>query len=154
MEPKGLSPYSQQPTIGTYAEPDESNLHPQTLLRNIHFNIILPSARNFPAGLHPSGLSTTTVHIYLISAVRAACPAGPTRLGLVALIMFAEAPRYVVFTILPSLNFSYVPFLSSRAPILCCSLRPGHQALHRYKSICTIVVECALHLIVSLFSSC
>jgi hypothetical protein len=40
MEPRGSSPYSQEPSTGSYPQPDQSSLyHP--ILSMIHFNIIL-----------------------------------------------------------------------------------------------------------------
>jgi hypothetical protein len=42
MEPKGSSPYTQQPATCPYPEPDQSSLCPPPNLSKIHFNIILP----------------------------------------------------------------------------------------------------------------
>jgi hypothetical protein len=43
MEPEGSLPYTQEPAICHYPEPDQSSLRPPPNLSNIHFNIILPS---------------------------------------------------------------------------------------------------------------
>jgi hypothetical protein len=42
MEPEGLLPCSQEPFMGPYPEPDQSNLHNPFYLSKIHFNIIRP----------------------------------------------------------------------------------------------------------------
>jgi hypothetical protein len=44
MEPEGSLPYSQEPAIFSYPEPDQSSLCPRSNL-SIRFNIILPSMR-------------------------------------------------------------------------------------------------------------
>jgi hypothetical protein len=41
VEPKGSSPWSQQPATRPYPEPDESNSHPSTLLRSAFYVIYL-----------------------------------------------------------------------------------------------------------------
>jgi hypothetical protein len=43
MEPKGSSPYTQEPATSPYPEPDRTSLRPPPNLSKIHFNIILPS---------------------------------------------------------------------------------------------------------------
>jgi hypothetical protein len=41
MEPKGSSPYTQEPATCPYPQPDQSSLRPPPNLSKIHFNIIL-----------------------------------------------------------------------------------------------------------------
>jgi hypothetical protein len=52
MEPKGLSPYTQEPATCLYPKPDQSSVRPPPpKFSKIHFNIILPST---PGSSKPS----------------------------------------------------------------------------------------------------
>jgi hypothetical protein len=57
MEPESLLPYSQEPAIGLYPKPGESNPHSQTYFPKIHFNIILPSTPRSSEWSLPSRLA-------------------------------------------------------------------------------------------------
>jgi hypothetical protein len=59
-------------------------------LSKIHFNIVHPSTSWSPSGLLPSGYPTNILYAFLLSLVRAACPAHLILLHLITLIMLGE----------------------------------------------------------------
>jgi hypothetical protein len=77
MEPEcsSLYVYSQQPTTSFCLEAHESNpRHPISLFMNL-FSVILPAIPRLPCGLFASDFSTKTLYEFLLSSMRATCPA-------------------------------------------------------------------------------
>jgi hypothetical protein len=89
MEPEDSVPSSKEPSTGQYPEPDESNPSHLISLRSIlilstHLRLGLPS------GLFPSGFPTNILYAFLLSHIRATCPAHLILLDLIILIILGE----------------------------------------------------------------
>jgi hypothetical protein len=68
MEPKGSLPCSQEPSIGPYPEPDQSNPY-QPMLLSLRSNFILSNHLHLglPSGLFPSGFHINILYAFLFS---------------------------------------------------------------------------------------
>jgi hypothetical protein len=74
MEPEGSLPYSQQPYIGSYPEPDQSSPRALTYLLGISFNLTLhPSSSSSKWSLYFTLTHKNSVCISLLP-LRATCP--------------------------------------------------------------------------------
>jgi hypothetical protein len=73
MEPEGLLPYSQKPSIGSYLEPYQSNpYHP--ILSKIHFNIVHPPMSSSSQWSLAFWLSHQYPLCISLLPIRATCP--------------------------------------------------------------------------------
>jgi hypothetical protein len=131
METKDSLRHSQEPSTGSYPEPDQSSpYHP--ILSNIHFNIIHQSVLFF---LLVSLLLTFPPIFYMHSS----SPIHATSLAhLILLELFKlnlakstsyEAPHYEVFSNLSSLHLSLVKILSSAL----CSQTPSFKPIQNHR---------------------
>ena len=75
MEPECSSPLLQVLASCPYAEPDQSSSCPNTTSWRSILALSSHPRMGFPSGLFPSGFSTRTLCIPLLSPVRATCPA-------------------------------------------------------------------------------
>jgi hypothetical protein len=88
-ELEGSLPCLQEPSTGPYPEPDRSSPYHTISLRSVwilstHLRLGLPS------GLFPFGFPTNVLNAFLLSPIRATCPAHFILLDLTILIMFGE----------------------------------------------------------------
>jgi hypothetical protein len=78
MELEDSLSYSQEPSLGSYLEPHQSNQHHPILSVQDPFLILSTHLRlGLPCGLFPSGFPTNILYASLFSSIRATCPAHP-----------------------------------------------------------------------------
>jgi hypothetical protein len=92
MERDGWFPCLQEPTTGPYPEPDESNSHPIPYFPEFHFGLL--------SGLSHSGFPMKTVYLFLISPMRATCPAHFIPIDLITLTISGEEYKLWIFSFL------------------------------------------------------
>jgi hypothetical protein len=85
MEPVFSLPCSQEPSTVPYPEPDQSNLSKIHLL-STHLRLGLSN------GLLPSGFPTSILYVFLLSPIRAACPAHPVTKMALPFLYWHENP--------------------------------------------------------------
>jgi hypothetical protein len=88
MEPESLSSWSQQPP-SPYPEPDESNPHSPTLYPSDPSYLRLA----FPNGLFPSDIPVKILYYFVISSLRAKCPAHLIHLELIKVSRYTPRRR-------------------------------------------------------------
>jgi hypothetical protein len=114
-EHEGSSPYSQQPSNRSLSW--ARWIHPPNPQPISQRSILIPSYHlrfGLSCGLFPLGVPTRTPHTFLLSPMRATCPAHPP-----------HSPHCATFSILPLLHLSKVQIFPS-AP---CSQTPSVYAL-------------------------
>jgi hypothetical protein len=75
MEPNDSLPCWEEPSTGTYPEPNQPNPYHTILSLKMHFNIINPPTSYLLSGLFPSRFPTNILHAFLFSPIHATCPA-------------------------------------------------------------------------------
>jgi hypothetical protein len=83
MKHRGSLPYSQQPAICPYPEPDRSNPFPHPTSRRSILILSYPLRLGFPSGLLPTGFPTKSLYAPLLSLIRATWPAYLSLLDLI-----------------------------------------------------------------------
>jgi len=134
MEPEGLLPHSQVPTICPYTEPARSSPyspHPTSwrsiLILSSYLNLVLPS------GLFPPRFPAKNLHTPLPFPIRATCPAHLILLDFITRTIFGEQYR--------TLSSSVCSFLHS--PVTSSLLRPN--ILHNTLFSNTLSLRCSLN---------
>jgi hypothetical protein len=89
MKLEGSLPRSQEPTTGPYPDPHQPSSY-QLILSKIHFNIIHHLSLGLPSALFPSSFPTNILYAFLLSLIRATCPAHLILLDLIILIILGE----------------------------------------------------------------
>jgi hypothetical protein len=84
MESEGSLQCSEEPSTGSYPEPEESSPYHPTLFRSLSSR----PRRDLPSGLFPSGFCTKTLYAFMLSRVRSTYPTQLILLDLI--IMFCE----------------------------------------------------------------
>jgi hypothetical protein len=77
MEPEGSSPCSQEPATCACLQPDESNPHAPAFFRRSILMFLTHQRPALPSGFFSSGIATGVLYAFIISLIRAACPAHP-----------------------------------------------------------------------------
>jgi hypothetical protein len=91
MEPEGSLPRSQELTICTYPEPDQSSpQHSILFLRGPTLMLFNHLRLDLPSGPFPSGFNTNELYTFIFPPIRATCPAHLILLDLIALILLDE----------------------------------------------------------------
>jgi hypothetical protein len=81
---------SQEPSIGPYPEPNQSNRYHPILSPKIHFNIVHYLRLGLPNDLFPSAFPSNILYAFLFSTIRATCPTHLILLDLMTLIILGE----------------------------------------------------------------
>jgi hypothetical protein len=89
MEPESSLLCSQEPSTGSYSEPDQSSPY-YSILSKIHFNIIHNLRLHLRSGLFPSGFPTNIIYAFLFSPICATFSSLLILLDLIILIILAE----------------------------------------------------------------
>jgi hypothetical protein len=90
-KPEGSSPCSQEPSTGPYPQPDRDPVHTiPSYLSKIYFILSTHLRLGLPSGLFPFGFPTNILYAFLVSPIRATCPAHLILLDFISQIMFGE----------------------------------------------------------------
>jgi hypothetical protein len=92
MKPGGSLPCSQEPSTGPYPEPGRSSPY-HRILSLVLRSILISSTHlrlGLPSGLFPSGFPNNILYAFLVSPIRATCPAHLILLDLIILSMFGD----------------------------------------------------------------
>ena len=110
MEPEGLSPCLQLPTICPSPEPEESNLYPPiSFLRSLLIFWCL--CLGLPSGLFPSSFSHQDECVFLFSPIYDTCLTHFVFLNLIMRIMFGDQYRSRSSSLCSFFQFPFTPSL-------------------------------------------